>query len=450
MIEYWNVKDPVDSGVGPNLCHSFFQSIPTNRRRETDLLVCCARTHLDPETTERIHSLSQKGIDWEYLLGLASRHRVMPLLCRSLEKACAQVIPGMILEQLRTYFTFNTRRNLVFSGKLIKLLNLLNENRISAVPFKGPALAEFVYGDLSLRQFCDLDILVHGRDAFRARNLLISHGYRPETQLNDSQYKVFVKLKNSAPFISNDGKIAVDLHWEMTGRYSLLHFDLENLKDRIVPATLAGKSISHLCPEDLLLYLCHHGSLHCWQYLEMICSVAELIRSYTDMDWLQVANLAAGLRCERILLLGLFLAHDLLGAPLPARVLAMLKDDARIPKLAGGIYKNLFFDQEDSVENGINPKFSSFHIKVRERLSEKIRYGLHLAVNPTKQEWELASLPASLAFFHYLFRPIRLATGLGAVLLRRCLSILSVIFLHFMPKHFRHQVTKTQRFTEDR
>ena len=77
--------------------------------------------------------------------------------------------------------------------------------------------------------------------------------------------------------------------------------------------------------------------------LEMICSVAELVGSHAEMDWRRIQNLVTDLRCERILFLGLFLAHDLLGAPLPARVLEMLKNDARIPKLAGEIYKNLFF-----------------------------------------------------------------------------------------------------------
>jgi hypothetical protein len=270
-----------------------------------------------------------------------------------------------------------------------------------------------------MRQFCDLDILVHERDAFRARNLLKSCGYRPEIELNDSQFKSFLKTKNSTAFTSDDGSVEFDLHWEMIGGYSLFPFDLDSLKARLVPATLAGKKIYHFHPEDSLLYLCHHGSLNCWQYLEMISSIAELVRSHADIDWIQITNLAARLLCERILLLGLFLAHDLLGAPLPARVLEMLKNDARIPKLAREIYKNVFFNQADSVENGINPKFSLFHIKVRERLSEKFRYGLHLALNPTGQEWKLVSLPASLAFFHYFLRPIRLATGLGAVLLRR-------------------------------
>jgi len=421
MVEYWNVKNPADGGIGSNLCDSFFQSIPADRRLEIELLVCCARTRLDPETTQRIHSLSQKEIDWEHLLGLASGHRVLPLICRSLEKTHPQKIPENILKHCQAYITFNTRRNLAFSGKLIRLLRRLKESNISAIPFKGPALAEYVYGDLSLRQFNDLDILVSKRDAFSARNLLISQGYRPEIQLKDSQYKVFVNLKNSAPFISNDGKIAVDLHWEMTGKYSLLPFDLETLENRFVHASLAGKQVDHLCPEDLLLYLCHHGSLHCWQNLEMISSVAELMRSHIDMDWLQVTNLAAGLRCERILLLGLFLAHDLLGAPLPDHILGRVKADSKVQKNAMVLYKNLFPKNGEPPKNGINPKFSLFHLQVRERLSEKIRYALHLATNPTKEDWRLLSLPAFLSALHYVYRPLRLATGLGEVLWKRYL-----------------------------
>ena len=104
-FQHYNYSGQPQKGTwSPTLSNS----IPASRRPETDLLVCCARTRLDPETTQRIHSLSQKGIDWEYLLGLASRHRVMPLLCRSLEKACAQVIPEKILERLRAYITYNT------------------------------------------------------------------------------------------------------------------------------------------------------------------------------------------------------------------------------------------------------------------------------------------------------------------------------------------------------
>jgi len=202
---------------------------------------------------------------------------------------------------------------------------------------------------------------------------------------------------------------------------TMARYEGETLKDRIVPVTLAGKRVDHLCAEDLLLYLCHHGSLHCWQNLEMICSVAELIRSQDDMDWPQVENLASELRCERILLLGLFLAHDLLGAPIPDPILDRVQADPKVQKLAMALYKNLFLRDGESPKNEISSKFSLFHLQVRERFSEKIRYAVHLAINPTKEEWRLLSLPYFLSALHYVYRPLRLATGFGGVLLRRYL-----------------------------
>ena len=139
------------------------------------------------------------------------------------------------------------------------------------------------------------------------------------------------------------------------------------------------------------------------------------------MDWRRIQNLATELRCERILLLGLFLAHDLLGAPVPDHILDRVKADPKVQKLALALYKNLFLKDGESPKNEINPKFSFFHLQVRERFSEKIRYALHLATNPTREEWRLLSLPAFLSALHYVYRPLRLATGFGGVLLRRYL-----------------------------
>ena len=417
----------MDSRYNNNYCkpeeriwyHSLLKFTPTSMRFEAELLICCARVHLNPEITERIQSLSQKRIDWKNLLDIAYRHRVMPLLSWNLRQLCVQTLPTEIMQQLHAYLKQNTRRNLVLSGRLHELLKRLKENQIPALTFKGPTLAENVYGSLALRQFGDLDIVVDKHDAFRARNLLLSLGYRSEFGMNDSQFKVFVKTKNSAPFISDEGEIAVDLHWEMTGKYSLMPFDLNTLAERVIPATLAGKPIDHLCPEDLLLYLCHHGCQHCWEKLEMICSVSELVRSNADMDWERITNLAAQKGCERIVFLGLFLANDLFGAPLPSRLLKIVRTNAKICKLATEIYNGLFSKDRQTLASGLSSKFSFFHLNVRERLSEKIRYGLHLTINPTKEEWRLLPLPASLAAIFYMFRPVRLAAGLAMVLLRR-------------------------------
>jgi hypothetical protein len=60
-------------------------NIPVGIRPEEDLLLCCSRTELDSERAERIKVLLKKEIEWLYLIQLALRHGLVPLLYRNLK-----------------------------------------------------------------------------------------------------------------------------------------------------------------------------------------------------------------------------------------------------------------------------------------------------------------------------------------------------------------------------
>ena len=66
---------------------------------------------------------------------------------------------------------------LYLTAELLRILRLLDAHAIRAVPLKGPALAQSLYGDLALREFCDLDVLVQETDLRKARGLLEAQGY---------------------------------------------------------------------------------------------------------------------------------------------------------------------------------------------------------------------------------------------------------------------------------
>src|SRR2546427_4838564 len=127
-------------------------------RAESELLLCCARGSLDNERVERLRSLIRGGIDWPYLLRQAEAHGVMPLLSWQLARNCLDAIPRPILDQLQKYYYSNARSNFLLTEELLRLLDLLTSHGIRAIPFKGPALAASVYGNIALRQFCDLDL----------------------------------------------------------------------------------------------------------------------------------------------------------------------------------------------------------------------------------------------------------------------------------------------------
>ena len=145
------------------------------------MLILCARGRLADESVEQIRSLVDETVDWEYLIKTACAHNVHFLLYRSLKKACAESVPDEALKRLEHAHDINSRRSLLVFGKLVSILKLLQDNHIPAIPFKGPVLAEMVYGDVALRQFGDLDILVDKENALDAIRIFEDHGWASST-----------------------------------------------------------------------------------------------------------------------------------------------------------------------------------------------------------------------------------------------------------------------------
>ncbi|MBA3474629.1 MAG: nucleotidyltransferase family protein [Rubrobacter sp.] len=385
----------------------------TAARPEIELLLLYARTHIDPETAIRIEALLQKYIDWDYLIETAREHGMMPLLYWNLNATCPEAVPNGTLDQLRDRFQKNARRNVFMTGELLRLLNLFETHGISAVPFKGPSMAVSIYGNIALRQFTDLDILLREQDVLEAKDLLLSMGYQPEYRLTHQRETVLLQASHEYSFV-HENKVKVELHWKITSEYFSFSLDFEHLWKRLKRSSLAGKEVPTLSPEDLLLILCVHSASHVWQQLEFVCGVAELIRANEKLDWGQVIEQARELGSERMLFLGLFLASDLLGAPLPDEVLQRVRADPSVKALATQARERLF--REPGSLPGILES-SLFHLRARERMQDKVRYCVQLAMVPNHFDWGL-SLPASLSFVYYILRQIRLASKFGRGLLR--------------------------------
>ena len=45
------------------------------------------------------------------------------------------------MEHLKAFFQKNAHKNLMFMGELLKILDLLKSDDITAIPYKGPLLA---------------------------------------------------------------------------------------------------------------------------------------------------------------------------------------------------------------------------------------------------------------------------------------------------------------------
>ncbi len=376
---------------------------------EIELLLCCARVLIDTETASRIKSLAQKDIDWDYLVQISISHRVMPLLYKSLKTTCASNVPGNTLNQLRKYYFDNTARNLFLSGLLIKILALLKENKILAVPFKGPVLAESLYGDIALRQFEDLDILVDKHNVLKTRDRLAEMGYRPAVDLDVRLDKTYMQAENSLTVINSEKRSFVDIHWRIKARYHRFSFDLDSLRDRLELTDFLSKETYQICKEELLLYLCFNGTKDGWDRLHLICSIAELVGHFKEIDWNRILRLAGKTGSKRALLLGLFLAKDLFQTNLPLKIKQKIESDPKIEKIAVEICEKLFNEGEVLSHKNRRYQVLHFNMMVNERFIDKVLYGLQRITDPGVKDLVTFQLPSHLYFFYHILRPLRLA-----------------------------------------
>ncbi len=380
-------------------------------RTEREILLLCARNSLEPRRVARLGWLLRQNPDWDVVLAWAQRHRVQPLLCRNLRSHLPEAVPGSVLERLSGRLRANARRNLLLTGELLQLLDLFRAHGISAVPYKGPALAASLYDNLALRQFDDLDVLVRERDRRRAMELLGSRGYQADLGLPLRGYRHNVK------WVHAERRLRLELHWRISFFFPL---DPERLWQRLDAVTVAGRPVPHFDPEDLLLILCVHGAKHLWQRLQWICDLAELCRIHRELDWPRLLDRAGRIGGRRMVALGLLLAHEVLGAELPENVLAGVRRDRAVGALAADVRSWLF--RRRRVEGTLEQ--SLFYLKMRERPRDKARYALHLArarLRPTARDRAWLPLPPALSCLYYGLRPIRLAVQHGPMLLRSLL-----------------------------
>ncbi|CAN5349976.1 hypothetical protein BH18GEM1_BH18GEM1_06980 [soil metagenome] len=380
---------------------------PTTRWKaipEFEVLVCCARRRLDEPSKVRLLTLLEAGLDWEILLSTAERHGMMPLVFHHLGSVGAEVLPDRILSLLSDRFRTNSERNLALAAELLKILKLLEDRGIPAVPFKGPVMAEHLYGDLAFREFYDLDVLVRRSDVLRARDLLTDRGYHVEPSLRPSEEGGYLKTQNTFVLVRDDS-FCVELHWRFFPEHFSLALDAGAFLERRVPAPFAGRRVHRFALEDELLLLCAHGARHQWERLEWLAALAERIRSSDEIRWNELRSRASGVGGGRILELGLLLAGDLLGASVPADVRRRASEDHTTRSLASTVLESLS-------GGGHQPRTTwqkaRFMLKARERWRDRVRYGLKLALTPTLADWRTVRLPARAFPLYLLIRAGRL------------------------------------------
>src|SRR5829696_6884304 len=296
-------------------------------RVEHEILFAIGRR--EPE----LRDLLKQDLDWEYLFASASNHGLIPLLHKQVHSMAADLTPIHILSRLKLQSVGNARNVLHLLGKQLKLYRLFQDHKIPIAIFKGSVLAQMAYGEFSLRQAGDIDVLISRADFHRARQLLESLGYQMMPSLTETQLSSHLASHCEIQFVRDDWLTVVDLHWALAPKNFVFKLETDQVMSRLQRVSLAGTEIETLATEDLIVYLSMHGAKHLWRALEWISSLGELIRSTESIAWETVMQRARDALATRMLALGLRLVEKVSEVTIPAEVLQRVDGDESMKRM---------------------------------------------------------------------------------------------------------------------
>ena len=375
--------------------------ISTAKYNEFDLLCLLAAVDPPPQRIESFANWNFSTLDWNDFLHLAHRHGVLPLAARNLIQH-APGIPPEAERNLRAAYENNLKRSLWFTAELARIMQHFERRQLRAIPYKGPLLAQLVYGDPGLRNFSDLDFLISAAGFDRAKHALAEMGYRPSLQMTPAVERFWLRKGNERAFDGEAGKYLVELQWALFPRFYAIDLPVEKLLSRARSTVVGAQEMPSLSPEDLLLALCLHAAKHLFARLIWLVDIAETLRSQTP-DYAAVLARARQHGIVRILGVSFWLVKNLLDAGLPAPAEEIITADPLVPVLgkefAARLARNAIYDFEST-------EYFRLILKLREQRADRWRYAARLLSTPGDGDLAMIRLPEGL---FPLYRIVRIA-----------------------------------------
>lgn len=367
---------------------------------EFDLLCLLTAAEPGPHREQEIANWNPAQVNWQELVRLAEHHGVLPLAARNLTKY-GHAIPPEIERSLRSSYESNLKRSLWFTAEMLRITRHFEANRLRAIPFKGAALAQSLYGDPGLRSYSDLDFLISPADFNRAAHLLAEIGYRPSTSQHPAVERLWLRVGYERSFDSAAGKNLLELQWALQPHFYAVDLPVEDLLARAGRALVEGCELPCLNSEDLLIVLCLHAAKHLWTRLIWLSDIAETLRTQT-IDFSTVLSRARSLGIIRILGVSFWLVKNVLQVEIPTSAEEIIATDPQVPMIGREFSQRL---ARGAVYDFESTEYFRLILKLRERRIHRSRYLWRLVWTPGSGDVSAVPLPEAL---FPLYRIVRL------------------------------------------
>ena len=372
-------------------------------------LLACARGVLDPDRAHGLRAALSACRSSDRLCHAAMNHGMVGLLNRALAAEGGIVGPEGLKDHLAAMQRAAAGRCLRQTGQLVSILEKLRLAGVPAVPIKGPVWAEWLYGDVSMRDWTDLDIVVPFAAVPEVREMLLAAGLRDMATYDARLLRRESRTEGELHFATPDEALMVDVHWQVGVGYTAAALQAEDLIARAVPRSLLGREVGAPSPVDALLIGCLHGARHRWESVELLLSVAMQVQDLQPAGWHSLLAAARRTGCARRVVVGVAHVCRVLGAPLPAEVRGALARDAVSRALLGSLGPESLAAGERQGIGGEHLVYLTWTVSAEDSLRAGIEHAVLRAFRPGPEDWQSLTLPKDAEWLYWILRPPRLA-----------------------------------------
>jgi hypothetical protein len=356
-------------------------------------------------------------IDWERLITTGLNHGTYLLLAHNLRKLVTVDFAqsNQWISKLLSKCAHVETKNLYLTEELLSLVSMLREEGIESVPYKGPVLAQQAYGDVKLRPFVDLDLIVEREKFSSVVSVLQKNGYAAtEHRQGDLtaaflSSKIYRRLAYETEFCRKPKSptrpvTQVDVHWEVAPPHTLT-VDFAELLQCSRKTNVFGTNLQFLEPEMLLLIICAHANKHRWSQLKWAIDVAELLRQNREFNWNEAYKIARRHGISRKIDLALLIAQKHLHLKVPQEISDRISRERALVIEAEKVKQDWF--STDEVKFNLRA-YWRIELLTTDNMAGRARFMRGELFEPTVPTYFACPLPDSLFSFYRIIHPTRM------------------------------------------
>jgi len=176
-----------------------------------------------------------------------------------------------------------------------------------------------------------------------------------------------------------------------------MQIDLEDFWQHTQTIKLNGHPVATFSNENLLYYLCIHGSKHLWERIEWIKDIDLMVRQH-EIDWEVVIQKAKGSGFEKMVYLGLSLCAILFHTQLPNTIHEEIKKYPQLDAVSDFVLLSWQTSKSTFAK-------TAAMLKLFPGNRERLLYLHKIILKPSFNEYWYVDMPRGMYWAYYLVRP---------------------------------------------